>query len=185
MTTTTFGYSATQDRIWMRAHEVDVTVWLTRRMVLSVLGPMLTAFEVSTPGEQGGAAPKARAAIEHHLALHEAAPGQSPPQIRAGREVHAPVNDAMDGLCLRISSRVNGQGVVLQFETSAAPLVLSLSRKGMHLWYRGLAMVIRQAQWNLPGGLPPWLQTDMTPPAVQAILDQPLPPDLDDPLPGR
>ena len=122
MTTTTFGYSATQDRIWMRAHEVDVTVWLTRRMVLSVLGPMLTAFEVSTPGEQGGAAPKARAAIEHHLALHEAAPGQSPPQIRAGREVHAPVNDAMDGLCLRISSRLNGQGVVLQFETNAAPL---------------------------------------------------------------
>lgn len=181
MTTTTFGYSAAQDRIWMRAHEPDVTVWLTRRMVISLLGPMLKAFEESTPGQQGGAAAQARVSIEHHLALHEAAPGQSPPQIRAGRELPGLAADPQEGLCLRVSSRLSEQGAALQFETGAGPLTLNLSRKGMHLWYRGLVMVIRQAQWNLPGAMPQWLQTAMTPPAVQALIDKPLPPDLDGP----
>ncbi|WP_066262137.1 hypothetical protein [Hydrogenophaga flava] len=86
MTTTTFGYDPAQDRIWMRVHDQDITLWLTRRMVRSILGPMLKVFEESTPGQQGGAAPRARASIEHQLSLHEAAPGQRPAQIRAGRE---------------------------------------------------------------------------------------------------
>ncbi|MBL8388014.1 MAG: hypothetical protein JNK17_07360 [Hydrogenophaga sp.] len=185
MTTTTFGYHATQDRIWMRVHDRDVTVWFTRRMVRSIVGPMLKLFEDSTPGSQGGAAPRARASIEHQLSLHEVAPGQRPAQIRAGHETPSASSDPQESLCTRITTQATAQGVNLNFETEAGPLVLNLSRKGMHLWYRGLAMVLKQASWDLPEGLPEWLRADMTPPAVQALLKRPLPPDLDDPPDGR
>lgn len=185
MTTTTFGYSTTQDRIWMRVHDQDITIWFTRRMVRSIVGPMLKVFEDSTPGQQGGAAPRARASIEHQLSLHEAAPGQRPAQIRAGHELPSASSDPQESLCTRITTQASAQTVNLSFETGAGPLVLHLSRKGMHLWYRGLAMVLRQAQWDLPDALPEWLQAGMMPAAVQELLQRPLPPDLDEPADGR
>jgi hypothetical protein len=185
LTTTTFGYQATQDRIWMRVHEQDTTIWFTRRMVRSIIGPMLKLFEDSTPGQQGGAAPRARASIEHQLSLHEAAPGQPAAQIRAGRETPDERSDPQQRLCTRITSQATPSTVTLRFETGAGPLVLQLSRKGMHLWYRGLSMVLKQAQWDLSEALPEWLQAGMTPPSVQALIDGPLPPDLDPPTGGR
>ena len=185
LTTTTFGYSTTQDRIWMRVHQQDITIWFTRRMVRSVVGPMLKVFEDSTPGQQGGAAPRARASIEHQLSLHEVAPGQRPAQIRAGRESPSEESDPQERLCTQITTHATAQAVTLNFATEAGPLVLHLSRKGMHLWYRGLAMVLKQTQWALPEPLPEWLQAGMTPPAVQALINRPLPPDLDGPGSGR
>jgi hypothetical protein len=185
LTTTTFGYNTTQDRIWMRVHEQDITIWFTRRMVRSVLGPMLKVFEESTPGQQGGAAPRARASIEHQLSLHEVAPGQRPAQIRAGRESPSEESDPQERLCSRITTQATAQTVTLDFETEAGPLVLRLSRKGMHLWYRGLAMVLKQTQWDLPEPLPEWLQAGVTPPSLQALINRPLPPDLDGPGSGR
>ncbi len=185
MTTTTFGYSSSQDRIWMRVHESDHTIWFTRRMVRSMVGPMLKVFEDSTPGHQGGAAPRARASIEHQLSLHEAAPGQRPAQIRAGREQPSAQNDPQESLCTQITTQATAQTVNLNFETEAGPLVLKLSRKGMHLWYRGLAMVLKQASWDLPDPLPEWLQAGVMPQAVQDLIKQALPPDLDDPDGGR
>lgn len=169
----------------MRVHDQGVTLWLTRRMVRSILGPMLKVFEESTPGQQGGAAPRARASIEHQLSLHEAAPGQRPAQIRAGREQPGQESDPQRRLCTRITTQAAPQGVTLNFETGAGPLVLRLSRKGMHLWYRGLALVLPQTHWNLPEPLPEWLQEPMTPAAVRDLLDRPLPPDLDKPASGR
>lgn len=169
----------------MRAHEPDITVWLTRRMVRSLLGPLLKAFEESTPGQQGGAAPRARASIEHHLSLHEAAPGQRAAQIVAGRETPSRESDPQERLCIKITSQVGAQSVTLNFETEAGPLVLRLSRKGMHLWYRGLAMVLKQTRWDLPEPMPEWLQAAIMPPAVQDLIKRPLPPDLDEPADGR
>ena len=79
----------------------------------------------------------------------------------------------------------SGSDVFDDFETEAGPLNLRLSRKGMHLWYRGLALVLPQTHWNLPEPLPEWLQEPMTPAAVRDLLDRPLPPDLDKPASGR
>ena len=183
--TTTFGYHSGQDRLWMRVHEQDVTIWLTRRMVRSILGPMLKLFEESTPGQQGGAAPRARASIEHQLSLHEVAPGQRPAQIRAGHESPGEQSDPQGRLCSRITTQATAQSVTMTFETEAGPMVLQQSRKGMHLWYRGLVMVLKQAQWDLTDALPDWLRTGMTPPAVQALIDRPMPPGGDDPPAGR
>lgn len=180
MTTTTFGFDSVQDRIWMRVHEVDQTIWLTRRMVTVILGPMVQAFENATPGEQGGAPAPARAALEHDLALHETAPGQEAAQIRSGHVPRSADSDPQHRLCTRMHAQTSSQAMVMTFETPSGPLKLNFSRKGMHLWLRGLAMVLKQAQWGMPKALPQWLEAGLMPPAMQALIDKPLPDDLDD-----
>lgn len=179
LTTTTFGFDAEQDRIWMRAHEAGQTVWLTRRMVAVILGPIVQAFENATPGEQGGSAAPARAALEHELSLHETAPGQAPPQIRAGRVPPGTDSDPQHRLCTRLHAQASGQAMSMTFETASGPLDVKLSRKGMHLWLRGLSMVLKQAQWGMPHALPHWLDAGLMPPSMQALINQPLPDDLD------
>lgn len=163
----------------MRVHEQDQTVWLTRRMVGSILGPLIQAFENATPGEQGGAPAAARAAIEHELSLHEVAPGQVAPQIRAGRVAPSQDSDPQQHLCSRLTTHSNQQAVTMSFDTPAGPLVLKLSRKGMHLWLRGLTMVLKQVHWGLPQTLPPWLIAGVMPPVMQVLIQQPLPNNLD------
>ena len=177
MTTTTFGYDALQDRIWMRMHELDQTVWLTRRMVVVILGPMLQAFENATPGEQGGARAPARAALEHSLAIHETAPGKTAPQIRAGHVPPSADSDPQTGLCSRISAQTTSQSIVMNFDTVSGPVVLRLSRQGMHLWLRGLVMVLKQTGWGMPQALPEWLDTGLMPPSIQALIDKSKPDD--------
>lgn len=179
MTTTTFGYDAAQDRIWMRLHEQDQTVWLTRRMVAVILGPLVQAFENATPGIQGGAPAPARVALEHQLALHETAPGQAPPQIRAGRVPPSEGSDPQHRLCTSINAKTNEHSMTMTFDTVSGPLAVRLSRKGMHLWLRGLSMVLKQAQWGLPQALPTWLTAGLMPPSMQALIDKPLPDGLD------
>lgn len=173
LTTTTFGYSPQQDRIWMRVHQQETTIWLTRRMVLQIVGPLLDRFAQSTPGAQGGAPAATRAAIEHDLTLHEVAPGQAPAQIRAGREQPSPRSDPQEHLCTRITTRTTAQLVELTFESAAGPLNVRLSRKGMHLWYRGLSMVLKQARWDLPKPLPEWLTSSVMPASLQSIVQPP------------
>ncbi|HEY9095763.1 MAG TPA: hypothetical protein VIN35_08475 [Hydrogenophaga sp.] len=185
MTTTTFGFDAVQDRIWMRIHELDQTVWLTRRMVTVILGPLVQAFEAATPGVQGGAAAPARAALEHGLALHESAPGEPVAQIRAGQVPPSLDRDPQRGLCIRINAQASDQAMVMTFETVSGPVALKLSRKGMHLWLRGLALVLKQAQWGMPRTLPAWLDTGLLPPAIQALFDRSSPEDPADPRPGE
>lgn len=180
MTTTTFGYHPGQDRVWMLVHEAQATIWLTRRLVIHILGPLREAFESATPGGQGGAAANTRAAIEHNLALHEAAPGQSPAQIRAGHVSPGEQMEPERGLCTRIVTQSNSQTVVMTFETAGGPLVLRLDRKGMHVWLKGLVMVLKQTGWDLVETLPDWLQAGLMPPAIQALIGQPLPKDLDE-----
>lgn len=180
MTTTTFGFDAVQDRIWMRVHEADQTIWLTRRMVTVILGPMVQAFEKSTPGEQGGAAAPARAALEHQLALHETAPGQPAAQIRAGRVPPSADSDPQHRLCTRVNAQTNSQTMTMAFDTPSGEVTLQLSRKGMHLWLRGLSLVLKQAQWAIPQAMPPWLSSGLMPAAMQQLIDQPLPDGLDD-----
>ena len=172
MSTTTFGYDALQDRIWMRSNDTGRTVWLTRRMVAHLLGPVLKAFETSAPGAEGGAPAPTRAAIEHDLALHEALPGQGPAVIRSQQEPSPPppVPGRSEVLCTRFLSTVGSHQIVLQVSTTGEPLTLRFSRRGMHLWLQGLVMVLERTDWNLAQPLPAWLRTGVLPPSVRAML---------------
>jgi hypothetical protein len=185
LTTTTFGFDAVQDRIWMRIHELDQTLWLTRRMVTVILGPLVQAFERATPGFQGGAAAPARAALEHGLALHESAPGEPVAPIRVGQVPPGHHRDFQSRLCTRINAQASDQAMVMTFETADGPVVLRLSRKGMHLWLRGLVLVLKQAQWGMPQALPGWLEAGLLPPAIQALFDRQPPDDPANAPPGE
>jgi hypothetical protein len=180
MTTTTFGYHPGQDRIWMLVHDQHATVWLTRRLLIHILGPLRASFESATPGVEGGAPASTRAAIEHSLALHEGVAGRPPAQIRSGHVGPGEHLDPERGLCTRILTQSNEQSVVMTFETPAGPLVMRLDRKGTHLWLKGLVLVLRQTDWNLSDILPAWLRTGLMPGAIQALIGRPLPEDLDD-----
>ncbi len=68
-----------------------------------------------------------------------------------------------------------GRQVSLRFETAGEPLVMQLSRRGMHLWLQGLVMVLAKAEWNLSQALPAWLQSGVLPPSVRDML---LPPSV-------
>lgn len=174
MATHTFGYDAVQDRIWMRSHDHHCTVWLTRRLVNNLLGPVIKAFVEATPGGEGGAPAPQRAAIEHDLALNEAPPGGQPARLTAGHVGPGDDADPQQRLCRRVTTRTGSQQVVLQFETDAGPLELRLGRRGMHLWLRGLCMTLKSARWDLPQTLPDWLSAGLMPPALQKII-QPAP----------
>lgn len=172
MTTTTFGFDAMQDRIWMRVHEQEQTIWFTRRLLSQFMGPVVDAFVQATPGAQGGAPAVQRAAIEHDLSLNEAQPGQRPPQIRAGRVQPSPGADPQRGLCTRVATRTSQQTVTMTFDTPAGSLVLPLTRKGMHLWLRGLSMVVKQAHWGLRMPLPDWLEAGVMPLPLKDLVDK-------------
>ena len=81
---TTFGYNAAEDRIWLACAAWPERLWLTRRMVRAVLQAAVSALEADPPALPSGAdaRPAAeRAAAEHEASLNQPQPGE---QGRAG-----------------------------------------------------------------------------------------------------
>lgn len=171
MTTTTFGYDAMQDRIWMRSHQPDITLWFTRRMVERMIGPMLKAFTDSTPGLPTVSPAEQRVALEHDLALHETEPGTGAAQIRPSKVQPGEDADPQQRLCHRVTTHTDHHHTQLAFETPAGGLNIQLSRQAMHLWLRGLVMTLRTAQWPMPPEVPDWLRSDMLPEAVRRVVN--------------
>ncbi len=181
MLTTTFGYHAVQDRVWMTLRQPSERLWLTRRMAVYLLGAMTQQLEQSTPGAQAGSDAPTRARIEHELAFNEA---PSPPQdrpdapvpshqtLKMGKETRAETDQAQYLLCERIRTTMTPDGqCVLTFMVGAAGhRSLRLSRSGLHRWLRALLMVARQARWLEPLEVPDWLQQSLLPPAMLDLL---------------
>lgn len=184
MLTTTFGYHAVQDRVWMTLRGPAERLWLTRRMAVYLLGAMTQQLEKSTPGAQAGSDAPTRARIEHEMAFNEApapdqskpdAPPPAPQSLKMGKETRAVTDQAQYFLCERIRTTMTPDGqCVLTFEVGAAgQRSLRLSRSGLHRWLRALLMVARQAKWLDPLEVPDWLQQSLLPPAMQAMFKVP------------
>ena len=76
---TTFGYNAAEDRIWLACAAWPERLWLTRRMVRAVLQAAVSALEADPPALPSGAdaRPAAeRAAAEHDASLNQPQPGE-------------------------------------------------------------------------------------------------------------
>ncbi|GAA6143520.1 hypothetical protein [Hydrogenophaga sp. 5NK40-0174] len=184
MLTTTFGYHAVQDRIWMTLRQPSERLWLTRRMAVYLLGAMTDQLERSTPGQQAGGDAPTRARIEHELAFNEVVEpraqdkGEQPaaPQaLKLGKETREQTDQAQYLLCERIRTTMTPEGqCVLTFMVgSDGQRVLRLSRSGLHRWLRALLMVARQAKWLEALQPPDWLQQTLLPPSMQAMLRLP------------
>lgn len=185
MTSTTFGYDQHEDRVWMSFDDGQARLWLTRRLVARLLGPMLAHFESTAPGALGGASSGVRVALEHGLALNEPLPGQRAAPMRMGSEVPADSARAAYLMCLRVQAQFDERRCRLTFATEEGDRPLHLSRVGMHRWLRALHLVAEHGQWALE--VPGWLRQSCLPEALQPVVDgtagAALPPE-DGPTPG-
>jgi hypothetical protein len=182
--TTTFGYNAAEDRLWLNCDAWPQRIWITRRMACKVLQAAAQAIEDAlAPGDAAvaGPTPTAPAAVaelaaaEHDAALNRPQPGEDAHALRMGTESTnaAPLKDAV--LCSRFRLTQRGDNADLVFDTPAGEQALHLSRVGLHRWMHALHLVMAQTQWDEVVKLPGWLKRSYLPPALKALLDAPLP----------
>ena len=185
---TTFGYSATEDRIWMSCAAWPQRIWLTRRVARAVLQAAVHVIETAPP-EGDARTPTERAAAEHDASLNRPQPGEHGQALRMGREATDARELSEATLCTQFSLiSTGGTQIDLVFRTAAGERRMHLSRTGLHRWLRALHLVMAPAHWHDWTAPPEWLTRSYLPPALQSLLDAPLPPDSgldeDDAPPG-
>ena len=173
---TTFGYNAAEDRIWLACAAWPERLWLTRRMVRAVLQAAVSALEADPPALPSGAdaRPAAeRAAAEHDASLNQPQPGEQGRALQMGREAaNAPaLQHAV--LCTQFALEAAGAQHDLVFHTPAGQRRLRLSGTGLHRWLHALHMVLRGTDWADWPAAPDWLTRSYLPPALQSLLTLP------------
>jgi hypothetical protein len=176
---TTFGYNATEDRLWMRCDAWPRRLWITRRIALKVLQAVVQAIEGWHDADGTPADIAERAAAEHDAAINRPSSEEKSPALRMGSETAdaAPLKDAV--LCTRFSMTRHSDRADLTFGATEGEWRLQLSRTGLHRWVHALHMVINSTQWHEGITLASWLTRSYLPPALRALLDAPPPEDGD------
>jgi hypothetical protein len=180
---TTFGYNATEDRLWMSCSAWPQRIWITRRMTGDILRAVARAIEdgaaesasplpLSQPAAPAVAAAE-RAATEHDAAINRPPPGEGGYALRMGSEAAnaAPLKEAP--LCVRFSLTRRGPMTDLTFHAATGEWRLHLSRTGLHRWLHALHLVIGPTRWHEGLARPDWLTRSYLPPALKALLTAP------------
>lgn len=168
MASTTFGYDKREDRVWLSFDDKTPRLWLTRRMVSHLLGPMLQPFEVASPGGQGGAQAAMRVALEHEIAMNEPLPGETTVPLKMGTETEHDRPDTGYTLCTGLTASFDPQMCRLTFMTDEGERRLHINRVAMHRWLRGLHMVMQHGDWGL--NAPEWLTRSCLPESMRALV---------------
>ncbi len=179
MTQTTFGYDPEEDRLWLGFQDDQPRIWITRRFAKGLVGPMAELIErTATLTPLTGLAPHEQIRMEHRLAITESPQGEAqyPFQTHAeAREAHR-AHDFV--LCKVLKVHMEPQGCMIAMQTDDGEITFKLSRMDTHLWLRAFRMALDSTDWSLPA-LPAWLTEPILPPSIQALLTQPISPDLD------
>lgn len=178
MISTTFGYHAVEDRMWMQHQHPKDRVWLTRQQAIYVLDSLARQVEQTVPGDITGTPAPQRAKLEHQLSLNEASKpatkGGTPqvPGLSVGREEAKGAGPSAHRLCQSIRSTLSREGqCVIDFQLTTGDIhSLRLDRPSLHRWLKAFWMVAQKAPWNLPVQAPDWLQATLLPDAVQKML---------------
>ena len=168
MASTTFGYDKREDRVWLSFDDTTPRLWLTRRMVSHLLGPMLKPFEVASPGGQGGAQAGTRVALEHEIAMNESLPGETTAPLKMGTEAESDRPDTGYMLCTGLTASFDPQMCRLAFMTDEGERGLHINRIAMHRWLRALHMVMQHGEWGLSA--PEWLTRSCLPQAMRTLV---------------
>ncbi|MDO5691714.1 MAG: hypothetical protein Q4G70_04430 [Pseudomonadota bacterium] len=174
---TTFGYSATEDRIWLSCDAWPQRVWFPRRLVRGILRITIAQLEAQAGGAQADdeRPPSERIAAAHDASLNKPRPGERGRALQMGREdANAPALQTAV-LCTRFVLERPGEHFDLVFHTPAGQRRLRLSRTGLHRWLHALHMVLQGSDWADWPAAPDWLTRSYLPPALQSLLT--LPPD--------
>ena len=172
---TTFGYNASEDRIWISCAAWPQRVWLTRRTVREVVQAAVAQLE-SAPraAHADDARPMAeRPAAEHDASLNRPQPGERGHALQMGREGPDAPALASAVPCTRFALVATGAQIELVFDTALGQRRLQLSRVGLHRWLHALQMVLGTTGWADWPPPPDWLTRSYLPPALKSLLTTP------------
>lgn len=175
---TTFGYNAAEDRLWMRCEGWPQRLWLTRRIAQAMLWAVVELIEAPPRSAQNPSTQSAgeRAAAEHDAALNRPQAGEPGHTLRMGREV-ARAHEHADAVVCRRFTLVGQEGATdLIFQTQSGEYRVQLSRIGLHRWLHALQLVLATTGWSEWNAAPEWLTRSYLPAALKNLLAAPLPP---------
>lgn len=153
----TFGYSDSEDRMWIRAGHDGVLWWITRRLALRLIAqwgellertlPADGAAQAQPEAEAGEAGRRQRARREHSAALSAPPPPDEP---------DVPPTAGPSALLFSVELSVKGDDCRIVFLSGDKRQGIVLPRKDAHRLLSALASRCRGNGW-LSGSLPPWL----------------------------
>jgi hypothetical protein len=169
MTQLTFGYSDSEDRIWLSV-STGQRFWLTRRMLLGFLPKIAELLQKTVPGgDIPHALPAAeRVALEHAEALEDNLDGQ--PAMTLNKETRTTSLGSgkvppPPQLLTSLSASAKGDHCTLILRADDPEGGMKLKRIEFHRILAALVRTARNAGWDLRG-IPNWLNPPVnTPPA--------------------
>ncbi|MFA5081768.1 MAG: hypothetical protein WC474_04380 [Hydrogenophilaceae bacterium] len=157
MTQVTFGYSDSEDRIWLSS-SAGARFWLTRRLLSGLLRPMCEILEKSVPG---GDIPNAlpagqRIALEHGEALADSPEGL--PALAKNKETRSAGAAAAQPpiLVTSITFQADSRHCALIITAGHEPTRIDTNRMDLHRLLAALYQTATAARWAL-ADLPIWL----------------------------
>ncbi len=158
MTQLTFGYSDSEDRIWLRYSDDEGLLWMTRRLANGFLRHLVELMTVSCPGAGENAGPSLdagkRLELEHETAneiLDEQAAASggppTPPVMQAVAASHRLTS---------IKLSVDANRVSIEFVAPNYQRPTQMSRAEAHALLKALAHRCQTAGWNLTT-IPAWI----------------------------
>lgn len=157
MTQLTFGYSDSQDRVWLSSTD-GARFWLTRRLIKGSIKPVCDLLEQTVPG---GEIPNAlpapeRVALEHAEAMADSPEGQ--PALEKNKETRTAGGTPASppALVTSLTFKVGATRCTLIITAGGAPVSIDLNRMDFHRLLGALGKIIGSAGWDIPG-LPDWL----------------------------
>lgn len=158
MTQFTFGYSDSEDRIWLSSSD-GARYWLTRRLLIGLLGPVTGLLEKTVPGDDiPHALPAAqRVALEHGEALADSPDGQ--PAFERNKETRGTVAAQAPVLVTGLTCQANNRRCTLIINTGQGQAQIKLNRMDFHRLLGALYRITLTAGWQI-AGLPEWLTGD-------------------------
>jgi hypothetical protein len=160
MTELTFGYSDSEDRIWLSV-STGRKYWLTRRMVLGFLPKAAALLENTVAGDDIPHALPAseRVALEHAEALEEGLDGKPALEVNKETRANPPGSERAPApplLITSLSASAKGNTCMLILQPDDKDAALTLKRIEFHRLLNALVRTARNAHWDLRG-LPDWL----------------------------
>lgn len=161
MTELTFGYSDSEDRLWLKSGD-GARYWLTRRLLARFVGPTADLLEKTVPGgEVPNALPTSqRIALEHAEAMADTPEGKPAMARNKETQPQGSGTSAPPLLASSLSITADSGRCHLTIVAGGKEGQLNLSRLDFHRFLGAMTLAAQKARWDLPG-LPAWLGTDM------------------------
>jgi hypothetical protein len=157
MTQITFGYSDSEDRVWLSSSE-GARFWLTRRLLSGLLRPTCEVLEKTVPGGDipHALGPAQRVALEHEEALADSPDGQ--PALAKNQDTRPAGGAAMKPpvLVSAVTFQADARRCALIITAGPEPTRIEVNRMDFHRLLAALYKITQSAKWGL-AGLPDWL----------------------------